>query len=63
MKYTDPQMESYYMSLPKEVRAVLDRSGAEIGSLGELMLIGEHFRYSLDCEREDEQVRPLDAKP
>ena len=54
MKYEDPRMEEYYASLPARVRSFLDRSGAEIASLGELMLIGEHFRNSLGPAGEED---------
>lgn len=47
MKYENPEMEEYYLSLPPEVRRFIDRSGADICSPGELKLIGEHFRTSL----------------
>lgn len=52
MKYEDPKMEAYYQSLPPEVRQFIDQSRADICSLGELTLIGEHFRVSLGCPRE-----------
>ena len=48
MKYKDPKMEAYYQSLPPEVRRFIDQSGADICSIGELTLIGEHFKVSLD---------------
>lgn len=32
--------------MPSKVRAFINLSKAEIGSLGDLMLIGEHFRNS-----------------
>ncbi|MCI2106672.1 MAG: hypothetical protein LKK00_08150 [Intestinimonas sp.] len=56
MKYSDPKMEQYFNSLPSTVRAYINLSKAEIGSLGDLMLIGEHFRYSFgpDDKRESQ---------
>ncbi|MCI8828177.1 MAG: hypothetical protein HFE98_04920 [Ruminiclostridium sp.] len=53
MKYRDPNMEAYFNSLPPAVRVFIDRSGADISTPGELMLIGEHFRNSFGyTERE-----------
>ena len=49
MKYEDPKMEEYFQSLPAEVKAYINASGADICSLGELTMIGEHFRHSLGC--------------
>ena len=49
----DPNMEAYFQSLPSKVRAFLTNSGAEIASPGELMLVGEHLRYSLGCTDEE----------
>jgi hypothetical protein len=46
MKYDDPKMERYFHSLPPEVQNYINRSDAEIASLGDLMLIGEHFKIS-----------------
>lgn len=46
MKYDDPNMEHYFRSLPPPVQRLIERSGADIGSPGELMLIGEHFKIS-----------------
>lgn len=51
MKYRDPKMEAYFNSLPSEVRAYINLSKADISSLGSLMLIGEHFRYSFGSEK------------
>ena len=48
MKYDDPNMEQYFRSLPPPVQRLIERSGADICSPGELMLIGEHFRISYD---------------
>ncbi len=46
-------MEAYFNSLPPAVRVFIDRSGADISTPGELMLIGEHFRNSFGyTERE-----------
>lgn len=50
MKYSDPEMERYFKSLPPEVQSYINASDAEISSLGELKLIGEHFRYSFGYE-------------
>lgn len=46
MKYENPQMEAYFNSLPSKVRCFINRSGADISTPGELMLIGEHFKNS-----------------
>ena len=46
MKYDDPNMEHYFRSLPPPVQRLIERSGADICSPGELMLIGEHFKIS-----------------
>ena len=46
VKYDDPNMEHYFRSLPPPVQRLIERSGADIGSPGELMLIGEHFKIS-----------------
>lgn len=48
MKYDDPNMEQYFRSLPPPVQRLIERSGADICSPGELMLIGEHFKISYD---------------
>lgn len=45
-KYGDPAMESYFRSLPPDVQGFISQSGAKVSSLGELMMIGEHFRIS-----------------
>ena len=45
-KYDDPKMEAYFRTLPLEVQNLIERSGAEIASLGELTMIGEHFKNS-----------------
>ena len=50
MKYEDSKMEAYFNSLPEKVQDFINASGADICSLGELMMIGEHFRYSLGCD-------------
>lgn len=50
MKYSDPKMEKYFCTLPPEVQNYINESKADISSLGELMLIGEHFRYSFGYE-------------
>ena len=53
VKYRDPNMEAYFNSLPPAVRVFIDRSGADISTPGELMLIGEHCRNSFGyTERE-----------
>lgn len=49
-RYENPQMEQYFRSLPPKVQNFILDSHAEIGSLGDLMLIGEHFRHSLGCD-------------
>lgn len=53
MKYKDPKTEEYYKSLPGVVRAFIHQSGAEISTLGELMLIGEHFKISFNVNDTD----------
>lgn len=50
MKYSDSEMERYFKSLPPEVQSYINASDADISSLGELKLIGEHFRYSFGYE-------------
>ena len=55
MKYDNPQMEAYYNSLPSEVKNFIDRSGAEISTPGELMLIGEHFRNSIGYTEQEQK--------
>ena len=49
MQYEDPKMEAYFQSLPPSVQALIIRSGADIASLGELTMIGEHFKNNLDA--------------
>ncbi len=44
MHYDDPKMQAYFNDLPAKARAMIDRSGVEISTPGELMLVGEHFR-------------------
>lgn len=44
MLFEDPKMQAYYDSLPPKVRAFLENAKVEVGSPGELMMIGEHFR-------------------
>ena len=53
MRYTDPRMRAYLLTLPSKVRARLMRSKVEIASLGELMMVGEHFRNDLPPEERD----------
>ena len=50
MNFSDSKMEQYFNTLPPEVQNYILASGADISSLGELTLIGEHFRYSLGYE-------------
>ncbi|MCI2056575.1 MAG: hypothetical protein LKJ86_05445 [Oscillibacter sp.] len=50
MKYKDPKMEAYWNSLPGDVKALINASGADICSPGELTMIGEHFKHSLGDE-------------
>lgn len=57
MKYDNPQMEAYYNSLPSEVKKFIDRSGAEISTPGELMLIGEHFRNSFGYTEQEQKKK------
>lgn len=57
MKYEDPRMEAYFNSLPSPVRRFIHRSGAEISSPGELMLIGEHFRNSFGFADQDSREK------
>lgn len=54
MKYRDPKMEAYFNSLPPQVKSYINRSKADISSLGSLMLIGEHFRYSFGPDSPDQ---------
>lgn len=44
MHYDDPKMQAYFNDLPAKARVMIDRSGVEISTPGELMLVGEHFR-------------------
>ncbi|MCC8122108.1 MAG: hypothetical protein LIO58_00980 [Oscillospiraceae bacterium] len=53
MKYEDPKMEAYFNSLPGVVKRYIAKSGAVIGSLGELTMIGEHFKNSLAPDQPD----------
>lgn len=55
MKFDNPDMEHYFRTLPQEVRLFIERSGAEISSPGELMLIGEHFRNSFGYTEQDKK--------
>lgn len=52
MKYENPQMQAYFDGLPGKVRAVIDQSGVDISTPGELMLVGEHFRKKFAQEDE-----------
>ena len=47
MKYEDPKMEAYFCSLPLAVQSYINQSGADICSIGELTIIGEHFANNL----------------
>jgi hypothetical protein len=47
MNFKDPQMEEYFNSLPVVVQGFIVRSGLEISTFGELMMIGEHFMDDL----------------
>ncbi len=58
MRYTDPKMRAYFSTLPSKVRARLMLSKVEIASLGELMLVGEHFRNNLPP---DEREPPAES--
>ncbi|HWS42419.1 MAG TPA: hypothetical protein VN421_04960 [Pseudoflavonifractor sp.] len=44
VKFEDPAMKNYFLSLPQGVRRYLEDSGVELSTLGELMMIGEHFK-------------------
>ena len=45
-------MQAYFDGLPGKVRAVIDQSGVDISTPGELMLVGEHFRKKFAQEDE-----------
>ena len=55
MKFDDPNMENYFRSLPLEVQAFIQNSGADISTPGELMHIGEHFRNSFGYAAQDQK--------
>ena len=55
MKFDDPNMENYFRSLPLEVLAFIQNSGADISTPCELMLIGEHFRNSFGYAEQDQK--------
>lgn len=57
MQYTDPRMQEYFLSLPSKVRAHLMLSKVEFASLGDLMLVGEHFRNNLPPEEREPPVQ------
>lgn len=48
MRYDDEKMEAYYQSLPLSVQSYINQFGTGLCSLGELMLVGEHYRSILD---------------
>ena len=52
MKYDNYDMERYFQSLPPDIKDFISSSGVEVSTLGELMLIGEHFKHSLDGSRQ-----------
>ena len=52
MKYDNGDMDRYFQSLPPNVKAFIKSSGIEISTLGELMMIGEHFKHGLKDGRE-----------
>ena len=54
MTFEDPKLEEYFRTLPEDVQRFLNSSGKEICSLGELMLVGEHFRNSFGHPPEEE---------
>ncbi|WP_167875161.1 hypothetical protein [Caproiciproducens galactitolivorans] len=41
---TDPNFKNYFTSLPKDVQNRIKRSGVQISTLGELMMVGERFK-------------------
>jgi len=43
MKFEDPKMEAYFNALSHEAQSYINNSGIDICSLGDLVLIGEHF--------------------
>lgn len=43
-------MNDYFFSLPPAVRSYINSTGVEIGTFGELMQIGEHFKHSMGYE-------------
>lgn len=44
MKYEDPRMEKYWNTLPQEVRAIINSTDIDIGSLGMLTKLGEYYK-------------------
>lgn len=56
MKYPDPQMQEYFMSLPSKVRAHIIVSKAVIASPGELRIIGEHFKNEFGPDENEPSV-------
>lgn len=57
MLFEDPKMQAYYDSLPPKVRAFLENAKVEVGSPGELMMIGEHFRNAFADQEEKGPAR------
>ncbi|SBW03984.1 hypothetical protein KL86CLO1_11849 [uncultured Eubacteriales bacterium] len=53
MKYKDPVMEKYFLSLPQNVKGFINASEVEISTPGDLMLIGEHFKVSFPSENQE----------
>jgi len=53
VKYKDPVMEKYFLSLPQNVKGFINASEVEISTPGDLMLIGEHFKVSFPSENQE----------
>ena len=45
--YTEnPDLQEYFLSLPKPIQIALVESGVEISTLGELKLVSEHLMHN-----------------
>lgn len=54
MKYQDPQMESYWNTLPTHIQAAINSTGIDLCSLGMLTKLGDYYK-NMDAQKELER--------
>lgn len=48
----NPELFSYYNSLPPKIKSQLEVSNADVSTLGELILIAEHYNQEQEVPNE-----------